>query len=57
MTQLSPMFWQLRGGRFKREGTYVYLQLTHVAVWQKLGEGSGNPLQYSHLEDLMDRGG
>ena len=24
------------GGRCKREGTYVYLWLIHVAVWQKL---------------------
>ena len=23
------------GGRFKREGTYVYLWLIHVAIWQK----------------------
>ena len=23
------------GGRFKREGTYVHLWLTHVALWQK----------------------
>ena len=23
------------GGRFKREGMYVYLQLIHVIVWQK----------------------
>ena len=23
------------GGRFKREGTYVYLWLIHIAVWQK----------------------
>ena len=23
------------GGRFKREGTYVYLRLIHVDVWQK----------------------
>ena len=22
-------------GRFKREGTYVYLRLTHVVIWQK----------------------
>ena len=22
------------GGRFKREGTYVYLMLIHVDVWQ-----------------------
>ena len=26
--------WEV-GGRFKREGTYVYLWLTHVDVWQK----------------------
>lgn len=24
------------GGRLQREGMYVYLQLTHVVVWQKL---------------------
>jgi hypothetical protein len=23
------------GGRFKREGTFVYLWLIHVEVWQK----------------------
>ena len=23
------------GGRFNREGTYVYLRLIHVGVWQK----------------------
>ena len=23
------------GGRFKKEGTYVYLWLIHVDVWQK----------------------
>ena len=23
------------GGRFKREGTYVYLWLIHVDIWQK----------------------
>jgi len=28
------------GGRCKREGTYVYLWLIHVDVWQK-------PIQYS----------
>jgi len=43
---LSPMlrvvFFTLRGemgwrvaGRFRREGTYVYLQLLHTVVWQK----------------------
>ena len=28
--------WDEVGGRIKREGTYVYLWLIHVAVWQKL---------------------
>ena len=28
------MEWEM-GGRFKREETYVYLQLMHVDVWQK----------------------
>ena len=23
------------GGRFKREGTYVYIWLIHVPIWQK----------------------
>ena len=32
------MGWQV-GGRFKREGTYVYLWLIHVDIWQK-------PMQY-----------
>ena len=32
------MGWQ-EGGRFKREGTHVYLWLTHVHVWQR-------PIQY-----------
>ena len=27
--------WDGMGGRFKREGTYVYLWLIHVDVWQK----------------------
>ena len=26
------------GGNFKREGTYVYLWLTHVDVWQKAAQ-------------------
>ena len=26
--------WEL-GGRFKREGTYVYIWLIHIDVWQK----------------------
>ena len=28
------MGWEM-GGRFKRKGTFVYLQLIHVDVWQK----------------------
>ena len=28
------MEWEV-GGRFKREGTYVYLWLIHIDVWQK----------------------
>ena len=32
------MQWKV-GGRFKREGTYVYLWLIHVDAWQK-------PIQY-----------
>ena len=28
------MGWEV-GGRFKREGTYVYLRLIHVDGWQK----------------------
>ena len=28
------MGWEV-GGRLKREGTYVYLWLIHVAIWKK----------------------
>ena len=27
--------WREMGGRFKREGTFVYLWPIHVDVWQK----------------------
>ena len=27
--------WEWEGGKFKRKGTYVYLWLIHVDVWQK----------------------
>ena len=30
----GEMVWEM-GGRFKREGIYVYLWLIHVEVWQK----------------------
>ena len=30
----NPEGWEV-GGRFKREGTYVYLWPIHVAAWQK----------------------
>ena len=28
------MGWEV-GGRFKKEGTYIYLWLIHVNIWQK----------------------
>ena len=31
------MGWEV-GGNFKREGTYVYLWLTHADVWQKAAQ-------------------
>ena len=31
---MGGMGWDV-GGRFKREGTYVYLWLTHADMWQK----------------------
>ena len=31
---MGRMGWEV-GGRFKREGTYVYLWLIHVDIWQK----------------------
>ena len=34
MTQRGGMEWEV-GGRFKRKGTYVYLWLIYVDVWQK----------------------
>jgi len=37
------------GGRFKKEGTYLYLWLTQ-------GEDNGTPLQYCCLENPMDGG-
>ena len=33
-TYRDEMRWEV-GGRFKREGTYVYLWLIYVNVWQK----------------------
>ena len=33
-TERGGIGWEV-GGRFKREGTYVYLWLIHVDVWQK----------------------
>ena len=37
-TKRGGMGWEA-GGRFKKERTYVYSWLIHVAVWQK-------PIQY-----------
>ena len=33
-TQKDGIGWDV-GGKFKRKGTYVYLWLTHVDVWQR----------------------
>jgi len=30
--------WDGGGGRFKREGTYIYLWLIHIDVWQKAAQ-------------------
>ena len=38
------MGWEL-GGSFKHEGTYVYLWLIHVDVWQK-------PTRYFKAQDF-----
>ena len=32
---MSGKGWEVEGGRFKREGTDVYLCLIHVDIWQK----------------------
>ena len=37
-----------RGGRFKREETYVYPWLIHVDVWQK-------PLQYRNYPPIKNK--
>ena len=39
------MRWEVRG-RFKREGTYIYLWLIHVDVWQR-------PTQYCKAMILL----
>ena len=36
--------------------TYYYTMLIIISVSPDLGEGNGNPLQYSCLENPMDRG-
>ena len=38
----------VRGGKFKREGTYVYLWLIHAVVWQ-------NPTQHCDAIILQSR--
>ena len=39
ITERGGMEWQV-GKRFKREGTYAYLGLVYIVVWQK-------PVQYN----------
>lgn len=34
ITERGGMEWQV-GKRFKREGTYAYLGLVYIVVWQK----------------------
>ena len=34
-------------------GIYIYI---YTIFFPLFGEGNGNPLQYSYLENLMDRG-
>ena len=35
---LPPVTIYRVGGRFKKKGTYVYLWVIHVDVWQKLNQ-------------------
>ena len=51
------------GREVPKGGDIVYIELTHVVVQQKLTQyykaiilHNGNPLQYSCLENSMDRG-
>ena len=46
-TYRGRMGWEV-GGRFKREGTYIYLWLIHVEVWQK-------PTQYCNYPTLKNK--
>ena len=41
------MGWEV-GGKFKREGTYIYLWLIHVDVWQK-------PTQYCNYPPIKNK--
>ena len=67
-SQCSDSLGREVGGRFRMAGTHVSLWLIHTGVWQKPtqycnyppikinnGEGNGTPLQYSCLENPMDR--
>ena len=49
--------WQPRGvgGPFKREGTYVYLWLTHVDVWQKSTQHCKAIILRSKLSNFLKR--
>ena len=40
----------------KTEFEYIQYSLTFTVVQAKFGEGNGNPLQYSCLENSMDGG-
>ena len=41
----------------EEEGVWVSFLICEMGmIWRRLGEGNGNPLQYSCLENPMDRG-
>ena len=51
----DPEGWYGEGGGSRvQDGEHPWR--IHVDVWQNHGEGNGTPLQYSCLENPMDRG-
>ena len=53
----SSFFWMFPGGSYSKESV-CNAEDTHLipGLGRSPGEGSGNPLQYSCLENSMDRG-
>ena len=54
----SPEFlvYLVNDGYLFAKGLGDSTRLFHTIVWSTDGEGNGNPLQYSCLENPMDRG-